>query len=60
MKVKYTLLAEFQETTATSKLWVPRLHRQFSNEIENKAPVESLDRSAGKPIAGLPKISAKM
>ena len=55
MKVKYTLLAEFQKPQQRQEFIV-----RFEMKLKNKAPVESLDKSAGKPIVGLPKISGKI
>ena len=60
MKVKYTLLAEFQKPQQPLNCERQDFIVRFEMKLKNKAPVESMDKRAGKPIAGLPKISGKI
>ena len=60
MKVKYTLFAEFQKPQQLLNCERQDFIALFEMKLKNKAPVESLDKSTGKPIAGLPKISGKI
>ena len=63
MKVKYTgrtLLAEFRKPQQRLNCMRQDFIVRFEMKLKNKVPVESLDKSAGKPFAGLPKISGKI
>ena len=60
MKVKYTLLTEFQKQQQPLNCERQDFIVRFEMKLKNKTPVESLDKSTRKPIAGLPKISSKL
>ena len=55
-----TLLAEFQKPQQPLNCRGEDFIVRFEMKLKNKAPVESLDKSAGKPIVGLPEISGKI
>ena len=55
-----TLLAEFQKPQQSLNCEREDFIVRFEMKLKTKAPVESLDKSARKPIAGLPKISGKI
>ena len=60
MEVKYTLLPEVQKPQQPLNCECQDFIVRFEMNLKNKASVESLDKSAGKQIAGLPKISGKI
>ena len=65
MKIKYlsagrTLSVEFQKPQQRLNCTGQDFIVRFEIKLKNKAPDERLDKSVGKPIAGLPKTSGKI
>ena len=55
-----TLSAMFQKPQQHLNCKCQDFSINFEMKLKNKVPVENLLKSAGKPIAGLPKISGKI
>ena len=49
------LLAEFQKLQQCLNCMHQNFIVRFDIKLKNKVPVESLEKSSGKPIVGLPK-----